>query len=322
MKYKKKVLSICVLFCMMSGCSDGEDSQQVSESISSKGDIIQEKENSFKFDEKEIIIPGIKESYEIIFVNDQHVLVPNGEYSEDKAEEIEARYKLFADENGKTSDVTWKEMVKNINQLEVDGVVLAGDMIDFYSQGNLSCLMESLKEIKPPTMYLRADHDLGVWYSNEISQETSIENHIAAWEMEEVMVQDYKEFMVVGVNNNTSQLSPMGLQKLEELWTYNKPIILAVHVPVKSQISGGLSEASKAVWQDRALMWGNDCYYVPDNNTQRFLEMIFQKNSPVVAVIGAHLHFPYDENLNENIRQIVFDASYKGTMGRVTVKGK
>ena len=48
--------------------------------------------------------------------------------------------------------------------------------------------------------------------------------------------------------------------------------------------------------------------------------MVFAEDSPVVAVIGAHLHFAYDDQLTEKIPQYVFDASFKGTVGVITVK--
>ena len=100
----------------------------------------------------------------------------------------------------------------------------------------------------------------------------------------------------------------------------DKPIILTMHVPLKSQVNDGLSDASKTVWQDRALLWETDFFYSPDEVTQQFLDMVFAEDSPVVAVIGAHLHFAYDDQLTEKIPQYVFDASFKGTVGMITVK--
>ena len=126
---------------------------------------------------------------------------------------------------------------------------------------------------------------------------------------------------MVGINNNTSQISKKGLKKIKEVWQQGKPVILAMHVPLLSQLSDDLDKASKEAWQDRALIWGNkDCYYEPNERTQEFLDMVFAEDSPVVAVIGAHLHFAHEDQLNDKIVQYVFDASYKGTVGVITVK--
>ena len=273
------------------------------------------------FDEKEIEIPGLQKEYTIAVVNDQHIIVEDGDYAKEKEEEVDSRYGLFCNEEGVHSSDAWQGIVEEVNDLQPDGVVLDGDMIDFFSQANLDCLMEGLKEIEAPAMYLRADHDLASWYSDTLTSKEISKKEKAVWEMDSVMVQDYDEFLVVGINNNTSQISKKGLKKIKEVWQQGKPVILAMHVPLQSQLSDDLDKASKEVWQDRALIWGNkDCYYEPNERTQEFLDMVFAENSPVVAVIGAHLHFAHEDQLNDKIVQYVFDASYKGTVGVITVK--
>ena len=273
------------------------------------------------FDEKEIEIPGLQKEYTIAVVNDQHIIVEDGDYAKEKEEEVDSRYGLFCNEEGVHSSDAWQGIVEEVNDLQPDGVVLDGDMIDFFSQANLDCLMEGLKEIEAPAMYLRADHDLASWYSDTLTSKEISKKEKAAWEMDSVMVQDYDEFLVVGINNNTSQISKKGLKKIKEVWQKGKPVILAMHVPLQSQLSDDLDKASKEVWQDRALIWGNkDCYSEPNERTQEFLDMVFAENSPVVAVIGAHLHFAHEDQLNDKIVQYVFDASYKGTVGVIKVK--
>ena len=48
--------------------------------------------------------------------------------------------------------------------------------------------------------------------------------------------------------------------------------------------------------------------------------MVYAEDSPVVAVVGAHLHFAHEDQLNERMIQYVFDASYKGTVGVLKIK--
>lgn len=121
--------------------------------------------------EKVIEIPGLKSQYKLIVVNDQHIIVPDGDYISEKSEEIEQRVAMFSNSDGKTSQETWPEMVDAINAENPDGVILNGDMIDFFSEANLNCLMTDLKRIKAPVMYNRADHDLGIWYSDTYTDE-------------------------------------------------------------------------------------------------------------------------------------------------------
>lgn len=320
---KRKII-MAVFGCMISiglgACQEKEDTTvQVVEEVQQASEP--EASENLLWDHKEVHIPELSKQYKIIVVNDQHIIIQNGDYTDEKSEEVKQRATtLFVDSSGKTSSETWTETVDAINAEKPDGVILNGDMIDFFSEANLNCLMTDLKRIEAPVMYNRADHDLATWYSDTYTDEMIWQEEKEAWDMEDVMVQDFDEFLIVGINNNTSQLSENALEKLKELWAEGKPIILSMHVPLKSQIDDGLSDASKAAWQDRTLLWGKDCYYTPDEVTQQFLDMVFAEDSPVVAVIGAHLHFAYEDQLTEKIPQYVFDASYKGTAGVITVK--
>ena len=278
--------------------------------------------DTLKIDEKEIIIPGVQREYEFVVVNDQHIIQLSDEYTDEKSEEVEQRYNSFRNVNRTLSADAWMEIVKKINEIQPDGVILDGDMVDFFSESNLACLKDGLDQIQVPTMYVRADHDLALWYNDTFTPEYVQAREKEIWPMEDVMVQEFENFLIVGINNNTSQLSENGLEKIKEIWKQNKPVILAMHVPLESKIDSGLSNASKEVWQDRALIWGENSYYVPNEITEQFLDMVYGKDSPVVAVLGAHLHFAYEDQINDNIKQYVFDASYKGTIGLVTVKGE
>ena len=166
----------------------------------------------------------MKKQYKLIVVNDQQIIVPDGNYISEKSEEIDQRVTMFSDSNGKNSAETWLRTVDAIHEENPDGVILNGDMIDFFSEAKLNCLMTDLKRIKAPVLYNRADHDLGIWYSDTYTDEEVQQRENESWDMEDVMVQDFDEFLVVGINNNTSQLSEAGLERLKEIWAEDKPI--------------------------------------------------------------------------------------------------
>ena len=216
---KKKIIgiiSICILGMGMCACHSRENAVQKTELEEQTPDSPQK--TNIDFVNKEIDIPDLSKQYKLIIVNDQHVIVANGDYVADKSEEINQRIALFSDADGKTSSETWPEIVDAINVEKPDGVILNGDMVDFFSEANLNCLMDGVKRIDAPVMYNRADHDLGIWYSDTYTDEDVQQREKKAWEMEDVMVQDFDEFIVVGINNNTSQLSEVGLQKVKEIW--------------------------------------------------------------------------------------------------------
>ena len=100
----------------------------------------------------------------------------------------------------------------------------------------------------------------------------------------------------------------------------NKPVVVITHVPYDSPVDGSLREASYAN-RNNYNMWGVGDRYEPDENTAAFMELLYDENSPVVAVIAAHLHFPYEVNLSSKVKEYICAPSYEGTYTRVRLVG-
>lgn len=278
----------------------------------------------FSIDKKTISVPGLQASYRLAFVNDMHIMSdqdvvnPNNEM-----ETLQQRYDFFS-LNGTPSHETWQHLYSQLDQIDCEGIVFNGDMLDFYSDNNFLILKNGLDRIQTPHIYLRADHDISPYWCREMdaslinNAETSLDGN------PEVAVLDYGELLVVGINMNTGQISHDAVEKITKLFEKNIPTIVVAHVPFESSVDNGLADASKAAWNDRVLLWGNkeaDCYK-PDTNTAQFLELLYAEDSPIIAVIGAHLHFAYESMLTEQIPEYIFDASYKGSIGLLEIHGE
>ena len=166
-----------------------------------------------------------------------------------------------------------------------------------------------------------ADHDFrAIWSSME--QEAIDELYSQINGRQEVVFMELDELCIVGINGSTWNVSETVVEQMEDIVQIGKPIILLTHVPLQSMVDTTLSEKSKEVWQDRALIWGEDCYYVPDENTARLLDLIYAEDSLVKEVVCGHLHFSWDGYLTDTVHQHVFDDGAAGTIGLITVKGK
>lgn len=114
----KRKIMMAVVGCMISiglgACQEKEDTTvQVAEEVQQMPET-EEIENLF-WDHKEIHIPGLSKQYKIIVVNDQHIIIQDGDYTDEKSEEVKQRAtSLFVDSNGKTSSETWTETVDAI----------------------------------------------------------------------------------------------------------------------------------------------------------------------------------------------------------------
>ena len=262
--------------------------------------------------------PDAKELNQFMVLNDQHSLLTYGESTEENHEVIDTRYsQMFVTPTGVHSEDCWQNISAIIDTFDVDGILMAGDMIDFESEANYHFFKKGLEKIKTPILYARADHDRGLWYqaddSTSNAEDLGLEN-------EDVMYWDMDSYYILAWNNSTSQMTEKGLAKAKEIYAKGKPIILMTHVPLCPTEDMGLVEAAKAFDdKDRVKLWGNNCLYMPNDTTQEFLDLIYEENSLIKAVISGHLHFEYTGKLTENAIQYVLAPTFEGNMTRVKV---
>ena len=292
-----------VALCLLSLASCGKSAEPLSD---------------VSVDHEEVKIDGLKKTYKILFLSDMHILDPDQSVDESDESTVAVRKSDFSNRYG-NSAAYWKMFAPTVDSYGTDAVVLGGDMVDFCTSQSISILKEGMSEIRTPKFYLRADHDYANWYTKgtyTTDQTKALQKTVDS--DEEVYVLDEGEFLLVGINHSTDQITATALAKLKEVFAEGKPIILATHVPYLPQNDSSLKDATMKVWE-RLLLWGDGCTYEPDANTSAFMQMLYAKDSPVKAVLCGHLHFRHSDQLTDGIVQYVFDASYKGKVGLIEV---
>ena len=259
-------------------------------------------------------------TYQFAVLNDLHLIADSGEILPERREEaMERRDRLFLDSEGNRSADLWPLLAEKVDAMGLDGIIIAGDLLDFYSEANLSLVRDAFASMKTPLIYLRADHDVGNWNTGEEKKKIRASER-ALCDHSPVMTMEFPGFTIAGINNSTSQLNQKGAGLLEQILSdKSRPVILFTHVPFQPADDTGLSEASRAVWQDRALLWGSDSYYRPNETTGAFMEQLMSSDSPVKAVFAGHLHFRYDGILHDDVYQHVLDANYAGNIAILSV---
>lgn len=299
-----------------------ESSQEIAEPVKSRFELISE-EIGLHVDRVEIDLPNVQNSYELLFINDMHVLRLDESVVAESVDEIRVRQDvMFRTRTGMASAEAWPKLSSILDDFSADGIILGGDMMDFVSPANVQILSEGFSQITTPYIYLRADHDLGIWHSGgAISMEDSMALHTSVSSYQDMFVMEYPEFYVLGWNNSTSQLTNDGLDAALGIWNSGKPIILATHVPINSIVDNSLAEvASNVDPENRKKLWGDECLYQPDDTTGAFLGMIYDTNSPVKAVLSGHLHFRHVIQLTEQTVEYVFAPAFEGNVAKIVIK--
>lgn len=269
-------------------------------------------DDSIITDEITVNIPDISQEYTLLFLADMHIVCQDDQIAADKQEEVAQRFNLFCTSEGEHSADNWLSLSETLDSCQADAILLGGDMIDFASDSNISCLKKGLDNLSTPFMYVRADHDYGNWYT-DLDSKYVRKLHKTIDADPQVAVMEFPDFYVMGIDNTTSQISKSALKKIREYFSKGKPVILMTHVPIEPLDDSSLSEQSKKSWQDRALIWGKngDTYYKPNETTREFLNLIYADDSPVVQVISGHLHFRWSGALTSHSNEYVTAAAYE-----------
>jgi len=267
-----------------------------------------------------VTVPDADRTYQFVILNDLHLIADSEEILPEKRPDALARRdELFLDGEGNRSADIWPALAAEVDKMGTDGIIIAGDLLDFCSGAGISLVREALSGMKTPFMYLRADHDVGNWNTGEEKKKIRAAER-SLCDNSPVLTMDFPAFTLVGINNSTSQITEKGAQILKPLLSGDhKPVILFTHVPFEPLEDAGLSAASREVWQDRSLLWGENSYYKPNENTDSCMELLFAGGSPVRAVFAGHLHFRYDGVLCGDTMQHVLDANYKGNISLLSV---
>lgn len=304
-------LTLCIGFLLKNGAFQ----------IPQIASIICDGEYIMDVKEETIEIPGVKGEYKFLYIADLHIIVPSEDVAEQDLGTVEARYNTWAiNTNGKHSKDIYKYLIDKINSIDIDAVLMGGDMMDYLSWANWNCFNEGLTQLNKPYLFATADHDSQTYYTNyDVNQRTQLQNEMSQGLIGEL---EYDDFIILSINESTFQLSETALTEIEKVFKKGKPIIIVTHVPFDSFIDSGLGEKSLEVWGNRKLLWGEGCFYEPNEVTQKLIDMLNVEDTPVVAVLAGHVHYEYICMLNKNVKQYVFNPAYSGEVVLFTIKSE
>lgn len=261
-----------------------------------------------------ITIPGISREYNLLFLTDTHIVLPDestGEIRDYSAE----RLSHFTNDGGCLSSGLFSSWMEYANQTKPDALLLGGDIIDSPSPANLEFLDASLKKLTVPYLYTIGNHD---WtYPWEYMTETGTAKYLSllAPYMENntaIHTLETEDFILVAVDNSNNQIHPDALEEYRQILSDGKPVIVLLHVPL---YTGELFAKTSGIWTNGAVLGGGVHGGIyPNDISAEFISLTTAEDSPVAAIIAGHVHLPDESTVDgeKDIPQIVGDAGYKG----------
>ena len=262
-----------------------------------------------------LTIPGISKDYDLLFLTDSHIVIPDETADPEIRNYSEERLAHFTEESGCISSELFTAWMDYANQTRPDALLLGGDIIDSPSSANVSYLNSSLERLDIPYLYTLGNHD---WtYPWDYMTETGTEEYLPllAPYMDTntaIHMLELDEFILVAVDNSNNQIHPDALEEYRQILSRKKPVILLLHVPFYTE---ELLTKTSAVWTNGVVLGGGIHGGIyPNDISAQFMSFTTAADSPVAAVIAGHVHLS-DESVidgEKDIPQIVGDAGYKG----------
>lgn len=214
-----------------------------------------------------------------------------------------------------------------ISGISADAVILGGDIVDYSSASNNVALQNMVSKIAnsgKKVMQIDADHDYSAFSGGRFGTNRTAKSDVEAL--------DFGEFVILGINNSTNNISEAQLNTINSY--KDKPVIIATHVPYESRAENSSLQAYSMKHKGKVYYWSNSSNnYKPNSTMQSYLNRyIYSNDTNVVQVLAGHMHgdqtggFDYSESwdgmLSNKVRQHVFAAGFTGKVGIINIVPK
>ncbi len=264
---------------------------------------------------------GLKEEADIFFVADTHISLCD-ERDSALSEKAAARYGMFVSADGVHADDMFAEQMRYVRDASADLLVLGGDIVDSAMYASIDFVKDELSGSGTEYIYGIGNHDFE--YGDEYFSDRAYEDYLPRLDEiggddEGFRVREYDEYVIMVTDDANNQVTEAAADRLEQLCAGDKPIILFTHVPIEPMEAGStLWNRSKEVWgayddgRSRVLLGQHSC--IPNETTSRFIELVMDEDSPIVAVLAGHIHFYDSSELRPGLIQTVTGAGFEGEM--------
>ena len=170
-------------------------------------------------------------------------------------------------------------------------LVTTGDLLDYISEANMKYLVRQLSDYPNPYMAVRGNHENPSLQGDH----EAIENPLKCGMEKPVQVIDFEDLLLLGIDNSDLKISIGQLQALEKHASTGKPVLIAMHAPIVTEMNRSALEQARSY--DYFILNHEGC---PSENTD-FVKMILDKKYNVRGVLTGHLHFQCVTPLSERV---------------------
>lgn len=284
---------------------------------------------SINIHEEHLNIKGITHDYEFMLIADTHISLCDDRDPE-LIEKAAARKAAFEQESGKKAVRTFHSLITESMESGTDLTIFAGDITDSAMYASIDFVQNEIDRLDKPYLYVTGNHDFE--YGSEYFSKKAYRKYFPRLQHltktdRQYTVYETDDFVAAGINDKNNQFDKEAVEALLPYLRGTKPVFLVMHVPLQPQYEdSALERQADDVWglsengNCRVLLGESACR--PNKTTQKLLDAVFAKDSPVVAVFAGHIHFYNRSMLNDVSEQFVTGAGYYGDAVRIHISAE
>ena len=261
---------------------------------------------------KEIVIPGLKNTYRILHVTDAHVIlwderdedtvITDGYHAGKKlGSEYGARRLRHFTVDGVTTNEKFARLCDQLSDDPnfADVVVFTGDILDFYTDAAFELMMENLGKLPMPYMFVMGNHD-SIFSRHGNGATLKLFDKLCGGSYK---IQKFRlgELTLVGSYNGYYGYDAETLGLIADAIEGEDHVLMFQHVPITCP---SLERFTEENGFGNIVIGAPDCQN-KDNSRELILNLIDRDGSPVHALICGDSHYNYSGALTDRIEQHV-----------------
>lgn len=323
----RKIIVLLIALFFLQGCKNEivpqENSPQSTMEETLPNETMESDQNDnplISWEEKEVVIKELQNDYEVWFLSDLHMVSAGDDDSSQVKEYALERSEVFNLQQKEDPQEILAQFIELANENKPDLVIFGGDIIDFPSKSNLSCLKENLQKLDVPYLFVMGNHDWTYpWeymtqegsheYRPKVENITGVDSYAGMLEREDIVF--------LAIDNSSNQVAAQAANKIEEAYATQKPIVLIQHVPFSTE---KLIARAKDDWSNPVTLGMQVHGGIPVNEVSgKLYQNVLQDESQIRLILAGHVHFSYEEMISQNTKEIIGDAAFKGSAVKIII---
>ena len=232
-----------------------------------------------------VMIPGLERPYTFLHISDTHITHAY-ENDSDAGKALAEKQAHAWNQAGIFPVDAFANVLEYADETKPDAILMAGDVVDYYTESNVRYLGEMLSACKTECLYVPGNHE---YAGNAIFDDMRATLSPLMKGTPDFWVRDFGAFVIVGVCDGTYRFTAEQVEKLKAVIAQGKPILMMLHLPIRSDV---LSPYVAKSW------WGSDVtiggtFHGTDEPTEEFLALVKSEESRVAAIFAGHLHYDH-----------------------------